>query len=45
MLVDKQANRTYSSRKDAIRQIGEKEYNKKVKNNLIEYVQCYMTDK
>ena len=38
MLIDKVTNETYSSRAQAIREIGEKEFNKKVKQGNIEYV-------
>lgn len=40
MLKDKLNNRTYSTRIDAIRQLGEKEFKRLVKNNYIEYILC-----
>ena len=42
MLVDRTNNQTYSSRHDAIRQIGQREFFRRVKNNQITYVQCYL---
>lgn len=40
MLVDRITKETYSSNSSAIRAIGKKEFNNKVKRNEIEYVQC-----
>ena len=40
MLVDKVTKETYSSGCDAIRKLGKKEFNNKVKRNEIEYIQC-----
>ncbi len=40
MLVDRITNQTYSSGIEAIRQLGKKEFNGKVKRNEIDYVQC-----
>lgn len=42
MLVDRITNQTYSCNSSAIRAIGKKEFNSKVKRNEIEYVQCRM---
>ena len=42
MLVDRTNNQTYSSRIEAIRQIGQREFFLRVKNNQITYVQCYL---
>lgn len=42
MLVDINNNQTYSSRIEAIRQIGHREFFRRVKNNQITYVQCYL---
>lgn len=40
MLVDRITGQTYSSNVDAVRQLGKKEFNNKVKRNEIDYVQC-----
>ena len=40
MLVDRITKQTYSSNIDAVRQLGKKEFNNKVKRNEIEYIQC-----
>lgn len=40
MLVDRITRHTYSSGCDAIRQLGKKEFNNKVKRNEIDYIQC-----
>lgn len=39
MLVDKITKQTFSSRTDAIRQLGEKEFKRKSNNNELDYVQ------
>lgn len=40
MLVDRTTNKTYSSNVAAIRSLGKKEFNNKVKRNEIDYIQC-----
>lgn len=40
MLVDRETKQTYSCRQDAIRNLGEKTFKMKVKNNNIDYIQC-----
>jgi len=40
MLVDNVTKQTYSCSHDAIRVLGKKEFNRKVRNNEIDYVQC-----
>ena len=40
MLIDRITKQTYSSGVDAIRQMGKKEFNNKVKRNEIDYVKC-----
>lgn len=42
MLVDRITKQTYSSGIEAIRQIGKKEFNNKVKRNELDYIQCSM---
>lgn len=40
MLIDRTTNRTYSSGSAAIRELGKKEFNNKVKRNELDYVKC-----
>ena len=40
MLVDRVTKQTYSSGCEAIRQLGKKEFNNKVKRNELDYVKC-----
>lgn len=40
MLVDRVTKQTYSSGCEAIRVLGKKEFNNKVKRNEIDYVKC-----
>ena len=40
MLVDRVTKQTYSSNVAAIREMGKKEFDKKVKRNEIDYIQC-----
>lgn len=42
MLVDRITKQTYSSNIAAIRVLGKKEFNNKVKRNELDYVQCKM---
>ena len=44
MLVDKVTKQTYSSCTAAIREMGKKEFNNKVKRNEIDYIQCRMVN-
>lgn len=44
MLVDRITKQTYSSNVSAIRELGKKEFTKKVKRNEIEYIQCRMVN-
>lgn len=40
MLVDRITKQTYSCNCDAVRKLGRKEFNNKVKRNEIDYIQC-----
>lgn len=40
MLVDRITKQTYSCNSEAVRQLGRKEFNNKVKRNEIDYIQC-----
>ena len=40
MLVDRITNKIYSCNCDAVRKLGIKEFNNKVKRNEIDYIQC-----
>lgn len=44
MLVDRVTKQTYSSGTAAIRELGKKEFNNKVKRNDIDYIQCRMVN-
>lgn len=41
MLKDKTTNKTYSGRTDAINQLGKQAFNRKVKNNEIDYIKTF----
>ena len=41
MLVDTITKQTYSCGKAAIRELGKKEFNNKVKKNEFKYIQCF----
>lgn len=38
MLKDRTTNKTYSGRTDALRELGKNEFNRRIKNNTLEYV-------
>lgn len=40
MLIDKTTNKTYSSGSAARRELGTSAFNKKVKNNELDYIKC-----
>lgn len=40
MLVDRITKQTYSCNCDAVRKLGRKEFNNKVKRNEMDYIQC-----
>jgi metal-responsive CopG/Arc/MetJ family transcriptional regulator len=40
MLVDKTTKQTYSSRSEAIRKLGDKEFKNKSRRNEFNYIQC-----
>lgn len=40
MLVDKVTKQTFSCRTEAIRLLGQKEFNKRARRNDLDYIQC-----